>query len=838
VSGTPNLKKLEGRVTVRVELSDTDVDAVIRQVILAKKPEAIEPIEKVMQINLGEISRHLSGTTIGHRQDDVACFAQDYPILPVRRRFWENTLRVLDQTGTASQLRNQLSMVHKVIQTNLTKPLGNVVPADYLYFDSADRLLQARILPRKVHEKTISWMKGSEDEHLMARACGLVFLINKLASNNNEIGIKATVNTIADLMVEDLTQGSSTLRSKLPGLLSKCELLMKVGEEYRIQTEESAAWTDEFLSQCATITNTTYRIDSEREDRIKSQFAKLVSKRSLTQGNSKVTREIEPFFEGQLPADREKKVYVWVRNGWSVQENSVRADSFQAGNQSPTIFVFLPKQSADELRHSIIEYKASMATLDSRGVPNSAEGIEARESMNTTYQSANSRIEELISQVFAEAHVYQAGGNEILGINLQDNVLKAAANALCRLYPQFDVADHLGWGMVYLHAKQGSPDALKHVGFASKPEDNSVCKAILAFIAGGKKGTDIRTHFEDAPFGWSRDTVDGALQVLLVADLVLAFDERGQRTNPVELDRKAIGKTMLKVESKIVTVPERLEIRRLYQNAKIYVKPNEELAKTNEFLETMQMKAQNAGGDAPKPVKPDTSLLNEIRLSSGNEQLLAIYNNRDKLETAFNEWSKLALEIEEKWPIWADLLQLLRYSDDIKEAQETSQQAQVIESKRLLLYEPDMILPLVQSLEGGLRKELMDYYQRYKTELERQMKLLETDAYWQKLPEDICNIIKNKCGIMPIEELSVGTRQELISALDSQPITAWKNRIDAIGEHFARARELAAKEIEPKTHPIELPRRLLKTNEDVEIWIQEVKKKLTDALTKGPIVLR
>ena len=99
-------------------------------------------------------------------------------------------------------------MVHKVIQTNLSKPLGNVVPADYLYFDSADKMLQSRILPRKVHEKTMSWSKGTEEERLMARACGLVFLINKLRASNKEIGIKATVDAIADLMVENLFEGS------------------------------------------------------------------------------------------------------------------------------------------------------------------------------------------------------------------------------------------------------------------------------------------------------------------------------------------------------------------------------------------------------------------------------------------------------------------------------------------------------------------------------------------------------------------------------------------------------------------------------------------------------
>ena len=283
VSGTANLKKLEGRFTIRVELSDADVDAVIRKVILAKKPEAITPIEKMMQTNLGEISRHLAGTTIGHRQDDILFFPQDYPILPVRRRFWENTLRVLDQTGTDSQLRNQLTMVHKVIQTNVAESLGHVVPADYLYFDSADKLLQSRVLPRKVHEKTMSWIKGTNDEILMARACGLVFLINKLAGSNNEIGIRATIDTLADLLVENISQGSSTLRGKLPGLLDKCELLMKVVDEYRIQTEESSAWNDEFLSQRSSLANETHRIEAERDDRIRRKFGEMVKKFSLAQ---------------------------------------------------------------------------------------------------------------------------------------------------------------------------------------------------------------------------------------------------------------------------------------------------------------------------------------------------------------------------------------------------------------------------------------------------------------------------------------------------------------------------------------------------------------------------
>jgi len=401
VTGTANLKKLEGRFTIRVELSDADVDAVIRQVILAKKPDAIGEIEKIMQTNLGEVSRHLANTSIGHRQDDVPHFAQDYPILPVRRRFWEYTLRVLDQTGTDSQLRNQLSMVHKVIQTNLDSSLGCVIPADLLYFDSADKLLQARILPRKVHEKTMKWIKGSPDQQLVARACGLVFLINKLAASNDEAGIHATLDTIADLMVDDLAAGSGSLRNKLPGLLDKCELLMKVGDEYRIQTEESAAWNDEFLSQRSQLANEAHRVEAERDDRIRRTFAELVKKLSLTQGNAKVTRELSPVFDAQLPQDSAKRVYVWVRDGWSIDENSVRVDARQAGNQSPTIFVYIPKRSADDLRHHLIDYKAATATLDKRGVPNSPEGTEARAAMETIRQTAEGKIRELLDESFS-----------------------------------------------------------------------------------------------------------------------------------------------------------------------------------------------------------------------------------------------------------------------------------------------------------------------------------------------------------------------------------------------------------------------------------------------------
>ncbi|MDX2030912.1 MAG: BREX system P-loop protein BrxC [Blastocatellia bacterium] len=840
VTGTSNLKKLEGRFTVRVELSDADVDAVIRKVILAKKPEAKAPIEQLMQTNLGEISRHLAGSAIGHRQSDIPFFSQDYPILPVRRRFWENTLRVLDQTGTDSQLRNQLSMIHKVIQMNVDHPLGHVIPADYLYTDSADKLLQSRILPRKVHEKTMTWGKGSGDERLMARACGLVFLINKLSGSNKEIGIRATADTLADLLIEDISSGSSALRGKLPGLLDQCELLMKVGEEYRIQTEESAAWNDEFLSQRNSLANEAHRVDAERDDRIRRKFAEIGKKLSLTQGASKVPRETFPVLDAQLPADRDQKICVWVRDGWSSDENSVRADARQAGSHSPTIFVFIPKRSADELRSQLIDFKAAYATLQNRGVPNGPEGVEARAAMETTKQTAEGKINDLLDDAFSGARVFQGGGNEILGANLQEMILEAAENSLLRLYPQFHLADHAGWAKVYERAQKGAPDALKAVGDEGEPAKNGVCKAVLGFIAGGRKGADLRGHFEGNPYGWSRDAVDGALQVLLVAGLIRALDERGQTVDPRELERKAVGKTSFKVESTTVATAERIQIRKLFQKVGVIARQGEELASAPQFLDKLQGLADNAGGEAPKPERPDTKSLDEIRLTAGNEQLKALYNRRDELTQSIDDWAKLGERILKRWPSWLALKRLMTHAGGMQDAEVLQAQVNHIEQERQLLEEPDLIAPLAANLTQLLRDELNRLNQAYQAGHDQGMARLKADKNWQQLEPEQRNelLAAQKLTLSQAPAINVATTDEIIATLNQVTLPALSDRVAAMSSRFDAAQVRAAELMEPEAQFLRLPSRTIKTDDEIDAWLEDAKKEIQSALKLGPVIIR
>lgn len=837
VSGTSNLKKLEGRFTLRIELSDADVTAVVRKVILAKKPDVINDIKQVMQKNIGEISRHLSGTSIGHRQQDGELFSQDYPLLPVRRRFWEYILRVLDQTGTDSQLRNQLSMVHRAAQTNLELELGNVIPADFLYFDLAGKLLQARILPRKVHEKTMVWRDQGEIEQLMARACGLVFLINRLTRNNQEIGIKATVDTLADLMVSDLAAGSSSLRSQLPGILEKCKLLMKVNDEYCIQTEESTAWHDEFDSQKNILANETHRLVADRDDRLKKKFSGVVGKLSLTQGQSKVSRDITSVFDAALPP-AENKVQVWVRNGWNVEEDTVRIDAKQAGLQSPAIYVYIPKRSADDLRSHIIEYKASNTTLDKKGAPITPEGNEAHAAMETRKSMAETKINELLAEALSGAKVFQAGGNEVLGLTLKDAVLEAAANSLQRLYPQFSTADHTNWGTVYNKAQQGAPDALSAVGYTNEPINHPVGKAIMGYIAAGKTGNDIRNQFEAAPYGWSRDAVDGALLVLMIAGQVRGVDEHSRTIEAKGIDRKQIAKLLFRVETVVVQIAQRLKVRKLYQTMGIHFEAGKETAKAADFLVAIQALADTAGGAPPQPARPDTTVVAEIQQKSGNEQLLGLAENYDILMEYITTWRDLTEKILKRLPNWEKLQRLSRVEGVSVVAANLIVQVTAVSDQRLLLEEPDSIAPLLKSLEEILRNQLHAYQQAFLDSYQKGMVALSDDGSWQKMSAKKQEEILLKCNISEPMKIVTGTSEQLVAALQKYPLTSWTDRIAAMSGRFHKAIELAIKELEPEIQHCDIPRRTLKNTEDIDAWLQEVGEQLKAALGKGPVIMR
>jgi len=485
----------------------------------------------------------------------------------------------------------------------------------------------------------------------------------------------------------------------------------------------------------------------------------------------------------------------------------------------------------------LIEYKAAHATLDLKGVPNTPEGTEARAAMQTTCQSADRSITMYLDEILSSARVFQSGGNEIVGSSLQEMVCEAAKNSLQRLYPQFSTGDHPGWAKVYARAKEGSPDALRAVSDDGEPEKNLVCKAILGFIAAGKRGADIRKEFEASPYGWPRDAVDGGLQVLLVAGLVRAQEERGQAIDPKELDRRAIGKTMFKVESATVTTLQRIQIRKLFQKIGVQAKSNEELSNVSEFLRVMKGLAERAGGDAPRPFGPDTGSLDEIRRTAGNEQLLLIFNRREELGQAIETWNKTADRIDVRLPSWNTLKRLAKHAAGVPDAEVILTQVRHIEEHRQLLAEPDLIEPLVSRFTQILREELNRLDGAYGSAYDMGLKKLEADGNWTCLDGEQHSRLLQEADLTAEARprVDVSSTDGVLNTLDAISRSSFADRVAALSGRFDKVIVQAAKLLEPEVQFLHVPSRTLKTVEEVEDWVDEVKEQLMSALEKGPV---
>jgi len=70
LTATPTLQKLTDRFTVQVALSDTDVETVVREVVLRKKPEHKAHLTATLDAVSGEIDKHLGGTQLAVKAAD------------------------------------------------------------------------------------------------------------------------------------------------------------------------------------------------------------------------------------------------------------------------------------------------------------------------------------------------------------------------------------------------------------------------------------------------------------------------------------------------------------------------------------------------------------------------------------------------------------------------------------------------------------------------------------------------------------------------------------------------------------------------------------------------
>ncbi|OFW00070.1 MAG: hypothetical protein A3F68_05125 [Acidobacteria bacterium RIFCSPLOWO2_12_FULL_54_10] len=837
---TPSLQRLQARFAVRVQLSDADVESVIRKTVLRKKPEQETVISKCLSDNQGEVARHLQNTRFAAHHDDEMFFVADYPLLPTRRRFWEKVLRNTDHSGTKAQLRSQLQIVFEATRHTAAASVGTVVPADFIYDQISTDLLNSGELEREYDEIIRKQRDGTKDGDLRSSLCALIFLIGKLPRTPGaDDGVRANAETLVDLLVSDLKNDRPKLEQQVPILLKQlvdAGQLMAVETEFRLQTREGALWTHDFNRRRTAVLNDEQRINSKRTELLRDGTKQALKPVSLQQGTSRQPRKLVFELSSSRPPSSSDEVTLWVRDGWSDDDKSILNEARAAGVNSPLLFGFLPRERHEELRQAIASHIAAQETLDAHGPAATPEAIEARKAVETHLEVASHRIQELLGHIIGGAKVFLGGGTEANGIELADKVQDSADSALVRLFPQFSEADHANWGQVVSRARAGDVGALSQVGYPGDVTKHAVCRRVLDLVGAGKKGKDIREHFKSAPFGWPQDAIDGALFVMLVAGNLRAT-VNGQPAQAQTLPQNQVGVASFYVDVPPLNVQQRLDLKALFQKIGIATQNGKESEAAAQFLQKLLALAESAGGSAPWPESPNTQDVRALQMLSGNAQLLKIHEQKDDLTAKLAAWKKNADGIARRWPSWERLLDFHGFATGLPDAEACGKSIAAITAGRNLLADPDPVPELTKQLTTALRTALGKLNDDIAAAFKAADEKLAASQVWSRLSDQQSAALASTCQLNPPAKETIGTDDQILATLRNSTLADRRNLLDAVPQRFSRALDEASRLLEPRAQRVVLPGATIHNTTELEQWLSDARKHVEEKLKDGPVIL-
>jgi hypothetical protein len=845
LGATPTLQKLLDRFTVSVALQDRDLDLVVRSVVLRKRPDRQKEIAAVLDQVSGEISRQLAGSAIAPTGADFDHLVTDYPLLPSRRRLWERFLRAVDTAGRAGQLRTQLRVVLDATREVAARELGVAVPADRIYDEQESALQQSGALPTVTAQLIADLAKEPDDGVLASRVAKAVYIIGKLPKDGpSATGLRATNDVIADLLIEDLRTDGARIRERVPAItkrLTERGILLAIDGGHLLQTPAAAEWAADYQAHIQDLrTDTRWQTD-RRTELLRESFAEIERSLKPRQGRSLVTRKVRVVTGPDEPKCDPGEVPVWVRDGWSITEREVREDAQRAGTDSGIVFVWIPRESADELRSAMVEAQAAKVTVELRAVPTTEDGRNARAGLISRRDSAWERERGLGRQIVAAARVYQAGGNEVAepsgNASLGPSMTRAVDNAVLRLFPEFGQADDSHWDAVIKRAKEGSAEPLAPVGHRGEVDEHSVPRAILAFLgAAGKRGLDVRRNFEAPPYGWPQDAIDGSLLALMSAGKILAR-HNGEPTSAAKLTQNVMSAVEYRAESVVPTANDRMRVKGFAVDLGIPTPGATEVDLAKRILAALRSLADEAGGDPPLPLRPSMEAIRDLEGTTGNAQVVAVAAAKNALKADADRWRDQVARIPARRAQWDLTRRLLRHASGLEVGASAKAALDAVEATRSILDDPDPVAPILSGIADALRSAFGNRLDEFARARDAALaELAATDA-WTALSEDKRTEILAASGLGNQHKAAIGTNQELLGTLEAWPLSDWQVRIDAVTTQAAKAYELAVRETGTSPVTVKLPPRVIHDRPELDEYLEELRAAIGSRLDAGDSVV-
>ena len=117
---------------------------------------------------------------------------------------------------------------------------------------------------------------------------------------------------------------------------------------------------------------------------------------------------------------------------------------------------------------------------------------------------------------------------------------------------------------------------------------------------------------------------------------------------------------------------------------------------------------------------------------------------------------------------------------------------------------------------------------------------LAADSNWQQLEPEQRNqlLSEQRLTLSDRPTVAVQSTSDVLATLDHCSLSMFTDRVAALPGRFDNVAVDAALLCEPEIQFVNVRRRTLKTDDEIDAWAEEVKDQLKAALTKGPVSIR
>lgn len=524
-----DFSKIQGRFDTRLSLSSANVDEVIRERILRKKPVAAQTLRLLYEQKETQLSNIITFVNTAEMKlySDEEDFAGVYPFVPYQFHLLAHVLTSIRTHGASGKHlsegeRSMLALFKESAEAIKDQTEGALIPF-YLFYDALESFLDAahsRVIRQALDNKRIN-PEGAED-HFAVDVLKCLFLIKYVKEFEH-----ATLENITSLMISHIDEDRAALSEHVEEALQvliRETLVQKHSSIYVFLTEEEQEIGRDIDRESVELSEIIGKVSE-------TIFLEIFPEKKYRypRFNGRYTFAFNQTVDDrQYKADQTYDIGVHVLTPYtdiSMEETTLRMIS----GQGREVLVVLPKDQTymEEIRQAL-KIEKYLRKNTSTAVDR-YEDIKNKKRVEMREHSANAKL--FLTEALKEAVIYVNGDRAPISAK---DVSARINEALSRLV---ETAYHK---LYYIDTAFSADDIRKmfaksdqiSLALGSTGEANAKAQIdVLAFIAGNSAlhtKTSMKTlkdKFMKAPYGFVEDDVEWLVARLFKkGDITLAIN--------------------------------------------------------------------------------------------------------------------------------------------------------------------------------------------------------------------------------------------------------------------------------------------------------------------------